>query len=388
MRSVPIPIAIITERGPGDAGGVAVASERIARQAVERGHEVHFVSWSKQAPPGARVSNREAALWMHRIGPLPGQSDSLMSLTGHLRDIIVQHAVGLVHGIYAVHAGYAATVAAACERRPSVVSVRGNDFDWGIFRAEQLPFIAHALTHATLVTGVSTDLCNSASRVFAREVVFVPNSVDAAAFRPETPDNSLRATLKLDGEPVIGFLGELREKKGIRFLLPALAELTRTRRVRMLLIGGVRADCRDAYAEFERTAPTAANQITTIAYERNAKRLSRLLALCDVLVFPSLSEGMPNAVLEAMAAARPVLATNVGGHRDLIVHGETGALISTHDLDQLPAAIAEMLDLPIEQRKRLGSAARDFVVREYPPDRESKRYAEVYARAIQLHTQK
>jgi glycosyltransferase involved in cell wall biosynthesis len=329
------------------------------------------------------VSTVTDGLTIHRVGMLPQRADSLQALTGHLRDVIVEHAIGLVHGIYAVHAGYAATVAAACEGRPSIVSIRGNDLDRAIYLPDQLPFVSHALRNATLVTGVSTALCDAASRIFAREVFYAPNSVDGEVFRPETPDNSLRAALKLDGESVIGFFGELREKKGMRFLLPAFAELAGSRNLRLLLVGGVRSDCRDAYAEFERTAPAAAARIVTINYARDTKRLSRLLALCDLMVFPSLSEGMPNAVLEAMAAGRPILASDVGGHRDLIQHGKTGALLSTHHLDQLPTAMAEMLDMQREQRDQLGHAARKFVLCQHPSSRESACYADLYTRALQ-----
>lgn len=372
------PIAIVTERAPGVPGGVSVASERIARQAAQRGHEVHVVAWSKQAAPGARVAVTTDAFTLHRIGPLPQQADSLMALTGHLRDVISAHGVRLVHGIYAVHAGYATTVAANCQGVPSIVSVRGNDIDRAIYRVEQLPFVSHALQHATAVTGVSRALCELAGRTFDRQVRYVPNSVDAHAFRPETPDNSLRSALNLGDARVLGFMGELREKKGMRYLLPAFAELARIRPVKLLLIGGVRADCRDAYSEFERSAPDAASDVIQVNYERDPTRLSRLLALCDALVFPSLSEGMPNAVLETMAAARPVLATDVGGHRDLIEHGQTGALLSTHELDRLPWAIEELLDLPAERRSSLGGAARAYVLRAHLPEQESAHYAELY----------
>ena len=64
----------------------------------------------------------------------------------------------------------------------------------------------------------------------------------------------------------------------------------------------VRADAAPAWAAFQRQAPAAAARLHTVEYTRDAARLSRLLGLCDLMVFPSLYEGTPNAVLEAMAA--------------------------------------------------------------------------------------
>lgn len=382
-------LAVVSERAPGEPGGLSVAAERIAKHAAHRGVRVHLISWSKLAAPGARSiveqhgAGEPGGVTLHHVGRLPDRTDALQALTSHLCDVIADHSVELVHAINAVYAGYAGVLAAGLAGIPSLVSARGNDLDRGLFRSDHLPFVSHALTRASAVTGVSRALCAQAASLFSREVHFVPNSVDAAAFRPETADNSLRASLGLGQDRCIGFVGELREKKGMRFLLPAFAELTRTRPLRLLLIGGVRAECEAAMSEFRRSMPAAAERMVVLPYERNPSRLSRLLALCDVLVFPSLYEGMPNALLEAMAAARPVLATDVGGHRDLIAHGQTGALLSTRDLDRLPEAIAEMLDLSETEQRALGSRARAHVIAEHAPATESTAYAELYRRLLE-----
>jgi glycosyltransferase involved in cell wall biosynthesis len=375
-------LAIVAERAPTERGGLAVAVQRISREAAARGDEVHLVYWSKHAPPGAMVARHEGNLVEYHVGRLPRETDALMALTDHLRELVSTRRLELVHGFYAVHAGYLATLAAACAGVPSVVSLRGNDLDRGLFRSDQLPMLAHAVQHATRVTGVSRELCHQASRVFGRSVDYVPNSVDAEAFRPENADNSLRASLDLGEDPVVGFVGELREKKGMRFLLPAFAELNRRRPARLLLIGGVREEAREALVRFGESAPQAAERIRLIDYDRNPRRLCRWMALCDLLVFPSLYEGMPNAVLEAMAAARPILATDVGGHRDLIEHGTTGALLPLSALDRLPDAIEEMLDLGREKRERLAQNARARVLEHHRPAAEYAAYAAIYREAL------
>jgi len=375
-------LAVVGERAPGEAGGLSVAAERIARHAARSGLRVHLVSWSKQAAPGARSVAEHAGVTLHHVGRLPDRTDALQALTDHLSDVIADHSVQLVHAINAVYAGYAGVVAASLRGIPSIVSARGNDLDRGLFRSDQLPFVSHAVSRASSVTAVSRALAAQASRVFSREVHFVPNSVDATAFRPETPDNSLRASLGLGQDRCIGFVGELREKKGMRFLLPAFAELCRSRSLRLLLIGGVRDESLAALNEFRQSAPAAAERLVVLEYARDPARLSRLLALCELCVFPSLYEGMPNAVLETMAAARPVLATDVGGHRDLIAHGDTGALLSTRDLHRLPEAIAEMLDLDDAERAALGARARAHVIAEHSLDAERQAYAELYRRSL------
>jgi glycosyltransferase involved in cell wall biosynthesis len=90
----------------------------------------------------------------------------------------------------------------------------------------------------------------------------------------------------------------------------------------------------------------------TLGLQRQARFLGtrsdvpELLALTDVAVLPSLEEGFPNAILEAMAAAKPVVATQVGGIPEAVVHGETGLLVPPRDPSALAGAIGRLLDDP------------------------------------------
>ncbi len=374
-------VLIVAERALPARGGLAVATSRIAAQAAARGESVHLVTLSRDVLPGARGRVLRGDVVTHPVGALPREDDSLAMLTEHARGIAAEHAVDLVHGIYATRAGYVATLVARQLGIASVTSLRGNDFDRGLFRAQDLPFLEQAVTHATRVTAVSRALAEGAERVFGRPVEHVTNSVDTEQFRPERRDGSLAAALGVGDGAVLGFVGELREKKGMRFLLPAYADVLRRRPVHLLLIGGVREEAATALEAFERSAPEAFERLHVVDYERAPARLSRLLGLCDLMVFPSLFDGTPNAVLEAMAAARPVLATAVGGHLDLIEHGESGALLPLAALDRLPQAIEELLDLPAQERDALGHAARERVASRHRPEDESAAYAAVYAEA-------
>jgi glycosyltransferase involved in cell wall biosynthesis len=374
-------IAFVAERALPARGGLARATSRIAAHAAALGEPAHLICLSREAPPGGRGRSERDGVILHPVGHLARPDDSRMALFTHALDVVREHALDVVHGMYATWPGHTAVRVAQVAGAASVVAIRGNDLDRGLHRAADLPALTAACEQTTVLTAVSRDHAERAERIFRRPCRWVTNSVDAERFVPADPDNTLRAAVGLDEHPVIGFSGELREKKGLRFLLPAFAALRKRRECSLLLIGGLRAEAEEAWQAFEKAAPEAAARVAQVPWSSSPAHLSRMLSLCDVMVFPSLIEGTPNAVLEAMACERCVLATDVGGHPDLITHGHSGALLDLGDLDRLPEALGELLAMDDVERRRLGKAAREYVLAHHRPEQEREVWADVWAAA-------
>jgi len=152
--------------------------------------------------------------------------------------------------------------------------------------------------------------------------------------------NRCRTELDLKpGDPVIGTVGSLYPVKGHTYLLNAMPALIRQHpTVTLLLIG--RGDLEVSLKE----------QARQLGIERQVRFLGlrndipRLLAIMDVFVLPSLSEGHSIALLEAMLAGRPVVASRVGGNAELVLEGETGILVPSKDPDALTEALHQLLD--------------------------------------------
>lgn len=378
-------LAFVAERALPDRGGLARATSRIAAHAAALGEPAHLVCLSQEAPPGGRGRSERDGVIVHPVGRLPRPDDSRLALYTHALDVVTEHELDVVHGMYATWPGHTALRVAQAADVASVIAIRGNDLDRGLHRTSDLPALTAACTGATVLTAVTRDHATRAGRMFHRDTTWVTNAVDGERFVTVDVDNTLRAAVGLDDAPVIGFSGELREKKGLRFLLPAFAALLKRRPCSLLLIGGIRNDGAEAWEAFEQTAPEAAARVAQVPWSQSPAHLSRMLSLCDVMVFPSLMEGTPNAVLEAMACARCVLASRVGGHLDLITHGETGALLDLGDLDRLPEALDELLSLPEAERARLGAAARDHVLAHHTLLQERQAWAAVWAEARARH---
>lgn len=280
------------------------------------------------------------------------------------------------HGFYLVRAGFLAAFCGRYLGLRTVVSARGNDLDRAVFDPAARAGVLRALDLCDVVTAVSHDLARKARALAPRaRVEVVANGVDATLFRPLPADAGRRAELALEGRAVVGFSGELRVKKGLVPLLDALGRLSETRALALLAVGGVRRDDEGLLALLRRRHPRLA---VALLDWREPADLPALYALMDVFAHPSLRDGLPNALLEAMACARPVVAADAGGIPDVVAHGAQGLLVGPGDADALTAALSTLLD---DQRRAaaLGQAAREIVARDFTPEREIERYLALYA---------
>jgi glycosyltransferase involved in cell wall biosynthesis len=187
-----------------------------------------------------------------------------------------------------------------------------------------------------------------------RRVVVVRNSVDPAAFRGSAPA-ALRQSLTRNGEPLVLTLARLDPQKGLPYLLEAAKSLPKA----TFAIAG---DGRDRQAlEEQARALGLEGRVHFLGYRDD---IPDLLAACDLFVLPSLFEGLPISVLEAMAAGKPVVATRIGGTDEAVEHGVTGLLVPARDAEVLAAAIRQLLSNPADAR-RMGEAGRARALGEF-----------------------
>ncbi len=240
-------------------------------------------------------------------------------------------------------------------------------------RADQITTICEGLRLDIASRGIPDD-----------RVTVIPNAVDVAAFRfGAEPDAQLRRTLGLDGATVLGFAGSFYAYEGIALLIEAARRmLPRHPQLRVLLVGG---GPQEANLKAQVAAAGMADRVVFTGRVPQAD-VQRYYDLIDVLAYPRQSMRLTELVtplkpLEAMAQGRMFVASDVGGHRELVRDGVTGFLFQAGDIAALEAALEAMLARR-EEWPRIRAQARRFVESERTWANSVARYDDVYRRAL------
>ena len=271
-------------------------------------------------------------------------------------------------------------------RRPVVVTAWGSDV--ALLRTPLLgPLVRRILRRAASVIAVSGAMARElvALGLPAEKVTVVLTAIDPLE-RPLAARDALRSKLGLPHErPLALFLGRLSPVKGPDVLLEAV-RLLRERLPRAAFVltgeGQLRAPLEAAVREHH------LQEHVFFAGAVARESVAEYLAACDLLVLPSRSEGLPHAVLEAMAFGRPVVASSVGGVPEVVENGVTGLLVPPEDPRALAGGLERLL-ADSELCERYGAAARAaFERREHTWSRVARDLEALYAEALPSNERK
>ena len=205
----------------------------------------------------------------------------------------------------------------------------------------------------------------------------VPNGVDLERLRQHRPRNEVRRELGLtSGARVVGLVARLDHwGKGHREFFAALSALKERYPIEALIIGGGRR------AEEMRQLVADLGLAGRVHFLGQRPDIPDLLSALDIFVLPSHSEGVSLALLEAMAAGLPVIATRVGGLPEVVTDGVNGLLMPPQDPEALAQALARLLDDPA-LAKELGENARRHVKENFSLERLGREINEIYGELI------
>jgi len=267
---------------------------------------------------------------------------------------------------------YGAHVARAYPRMHFLITRHSDDH----FRRSRLlrPVFAPPLQLAERIIAISHAVARSIMAlegVPPAKIEVVHYGLAGEAFAGTARRGSLRAELGLIDEPLIGFVGRLVTEKGVDVLLRAFAEVVRDMPRAHLALAG------DGRLMGEMRALAGSLGLARAHFLGWRGDIASLMADVDVLAVPSRSEGFGLVVLQAMALARPVVASRVTALPEIVEPGQTGTLVPPDDPASLARALTEILQ-SADRGAALGRAGRSRLEREFTLERMASHTAQVY----------
>jgi len=289
----------------------------------------------------------------------------------HREQIQIVHAFDFYTSVFAVPAALIAGVPVVLASRRELLNLRSP------WQQRAIRIACRLATRVVVNSRAAGRDLGSLKSGSQRRIELLPNCIDLLEFERRMSSGEVRRELGLSPRSiVIGALGNLRPEKDLEtFLLAARGILDAIPSAEFLVIGdGPARDNLERLASDLRISES-------VHFLGERSDVSDLLAALDILVMTSYTESFPNAILEAMAMGKPVVATNVGGIPELVEEGQTGFLVSPRD----PEAIADRvlsLSRDSARRQQMGRAARARVESNFTVQAVIARLEGIYVRLL------
>jgi glycosyltransferase involved in cell wall biosynthesis len=277
------------------------------------------------------------------VVPLESRHQFDPRIIGTILRAVKDHRIDIIHS-HDYKSDILAWVVSRVRSIPIMTTIHGwirNSFKARVYvRSGQM-----VLSHFDRVVAVSGETRTAilACGVPIDKVVVIHNAIVTANYRPEDQEPGyLRQRFDLpEGARIVGSIGRLSPEKGQRDLLSAAAHVVRARRDVWFVLVGDGPDRQELERQAEREG--IADRVRFTGHLTDVRPVFRDL---DIMALTSHTEGFPNVVLEALCMQKPVVATDVGGVREIIEDGVTGKLLPPKSPEQIRAGLLAMLDYP------------------------------------------
>jgi glycosyltransferase involved in cell wall biosynthesis len=351
-----------------DIGGVPEHLLTLTEGLVQHGHDVAIVCNHISDPIRLRLQalgiHNIKLIKLHRL-PHPGDLISIW----HLYNYLYESKFDIVH-THMSKAALLGCLTARAAKVPMIINTAHNlgclafknPFAKALFWLYDKALFALATDVVILVSNTIRQQVITNRLLPERKAIYIPNGINVINSPPIKTNRIIELKQNLKIIPtnlVIGTVARLVWFKGLHTLISAMPDILKSHPNTTLIIigdGPLRANLEKQVQDLE------LDQYVLFLGERNDA--VAILPVLDIFVLPSVSEGMPITILEAMAAAKPVVASNVGGIPELVSDGVTGFLVPSDKPVSLAVATIKLLDDSI-LRQKMGILAKQKVVNEF-----------------------
>ena len=361
-------------------GGSGVVATELGKALAQRGHRVHFITYSQPV----RLDFFNENLFYHEVYvpayPLFQFPPYELALTSKMVDIVQNEKLDVLHVHYAIPHASAAYMAKQILRArgiqiPVVTTLHGTDITLVGKDASFEPVVTFSINQSDGVTSVSADLRRETYEYFAieKDITVIPNFIDLHRFKKQEKSH-FRAAIAPEGEKLLVHTSNFRTVKRVEDVLRIFVGVREQIPAKLLLVGD--GPDRNRMEKLARDLDVHRD----LRFLGKLEAVEEVLSVGDLFLMPSENESFGLAALEAMACEVPVVSTNAGGIPELNVHGVTGMLSEIGDVpDMVKNALYVLDDANLPRFKAAARArAEEFAVEKIVP-----LYEECYQRAIE-----
>jgi N-acetyl-alpha-D-glucosaminyl L-malate synthase BshA len=326
-------------------GGSGVVATELGKALAEKGHEIHFITYSQPVRLGSLRKN----VRYHEVNvsdyPLFLYPPYELVLASKMVDVALHEKLDLLHVHYAIPHASAAYMAkqilkANGHHLPFITTLHGTDITLLGRDASFEPVISFAINESDAVTAVSQSLKTDTYKLFGinKEIQVVPNFIEPQHISNEIKQ-ALREEYVPEGNPMLIHISNFRPVKRVMDVMEVFAKVREQRNATLVLIGdGPERSKAEQYAR--------EHQLQNVVFVGNVKNPMELLSAADVMLLPSESESFGLAALEAMACGVPVISSNAGGLPELNRHGVSGLMSDVGDVNEMAKQVLYLIETP------------------------------------------
>jgi len=324
-------------------GGSGVVATELGISLANKGHEVHFISYSQPF----RLDFFSGNIYFHEViipdYPLFDYTPYELNLTSKLVDVVLHEKLDILHVHYAIpHASAAIQAKHILETYginiPIVTTLHGTDITLLGKDKSFKPVIEYAINKSDAVTAVSNDLRKETLSHFRinREIEMIPNFIDSNLYSHEV-DEKLRSKIAKKEEKIVVHISNFRKVKRVEDVIKIFTKVQEKVPTKLLMIGDgpervkVERMCRKLKI------------CDKVKFMGKLKSVEEFLSVSDLFLLPSETESFGLVALEAMASKVTVISTNSGGLPEVNVEGVTGYLSEVGDIKQMSENAIQLL---------------------------------------------
>ncbi len=368
-------------------GGSGVVATELGLELAQRGHDIHFISYSQPirlTEPMPNIRFHEVEVSRYPLFEYPPYD---LALATRMAEVAEIYDLDLLHVHYAIPHSVSAMLARqmlACDRRrhgrklPFVTTLHGTDITLVGADPSYLPITRFSIEQSDGVTSISKYLKQRTVEVFDIQtaIAVIPNFVNCDLYHRTDEVMQKRSEYAAPGEKILVHLSNFRPVKRLTDVIEIFDRVLQEVPSRLLMIGDGPERSRAEWLAVEKGIH---KQVDFLGKQ---DRIHEKLPLADVLLLPSELESFGLAALEAMACEVVPIATNAGGVPEVIDHGKTGFLAHVGDVDSMARYAIEVLSDEAKLRE-MGQRARQSAQARFCASRIIPKYEDFYREVLE-----